>query len=82
MEKHRNCAVVLYDKDNDFYKVMANNLDAPNAIDMACILTGSVENGTLTNNGEPYDWVEVYANWDMPDEEILWASYKELEQER
>lgn len=61
--------VVGYDKDNDVYAVCGRYSDEYTAFNEARRFSDMVNRGELhTANGEPVDWMEVYLNWNEPNE--------------
>ena len=62
--------VVGYDKDNDVYKEYGEYSSLLNACRRASELRNLIEGGELRrkDNGEPIDWIEIYENWNGPDE--------------
>lgn len=62
--------VVGYDKDNDVYIEYGEYGSLWTAYGRASELSKMVENGELKrkDNGEPIDWIEIYENWNGPDE--------------
>ena len=62
--------VVGYDKDNDRYVEYGKYRNIMSAHDRADELTKMIEEGVLIrrDNGEPIDWIEIYGNWNKPDE--------------
>ena len=62
--------VVGYDKDNDVYKEYGEYSSLLNACRRASELRNLIESGELKrkDNGEPIDWIEIYENWNGPDE--------------
>lgn len=69
-------AVVGYDKDNDDYveygKYSVFNKAKKRAEELLPYLNKDI---LLGNHNEPVDWLEVYWNWDGPEEEVVWSSY-------
>lgn len=62
--------VVGYDKDNDVYIEYGEYSTLWFAYQHANELSKMVENDELRrrDNGEPIDWIEIYENWNGPDE--------------
>ena len=62
--------VVGYDKDNDVYEEYGEYTSLWGANTRANELRELIENGELRrkDNGEPIDWIEIYENWNGPDE--------------
>lgn len=62
--------VVGYDKDNDVYIEYGEYSVIQFAYMRAEELNDMIERGELKrkDNGEPIDWVEIYENWNLPDE--------------
>lgn len=62
--------VVGYDKDNDVYIECGEYSSICDANIKADELREMIKNGKLRrkDNGEPIDWIEIYENWNEPDE--------------
>lgn len=62
--------VVGYDKDNDVYIEYGDYSVIQSAYMRAEELNDMIERGELKrkDSGEPIDWVEIYENWNLPDE--------------
>lgn len=62
--------VVGYDKDNDAYIEYGEYSVIQSAYMRAKELSEMIDHGELRrkDNGEPIDWIEIYANWNLPDE--------------
>ena len=62
--------VVGYDKDNDVYIEYGEYSILQSAFERAEELNKMIECGELRrkDNGEPIDWIEIYENWNLPDE--------------
>lgn len=62
--------VVGYDKDNDTYIEYGEYSVLQFACERADELNEMITRGELRrkDNGEPIDWIEVYENWNLPDE--------------
>lgn len=62
--------VVGYDKDNDVYEEYGEYSSLWNAHRRASELNKMIDSGELRrkDNGEPIDWIEIYENWNGPDE--------------
>jgi len=70
-----NCTIVAYDKDNDVYEELVVGMLKSRALDLANHLIKSLDEDEFQrNNGEPFDWIEVYENWNQPGEERVWVS--------
>ena len=63
-------AVVGYDKDNDVYVEYGEYSVIQSAYQRAEELQKMIDSGELRrkDNGEPIDWIEIYGNWNLPDE--------------
>ena len=62
--------VVGYDKDNDVYEEYGEYSSLWGAHNRASELSKMIAKGELRrkDNGEPIDWIEIYENWNGPDE--------------
>lgn len=62
--------VVGYDKNNDAYKEYGEHSSLYNAYRHAKELNEMIKNGELRrkDNSEPIDWIEIYENWNGPNE--------------
>lgn len=62
--------VVGYDKDNDTYIEYGEYSVIQFAYMRASELREAIDSGELrrVDNGEPIDWIEIYENWNLPDE--------------
>lgn len=62
--------VVGYDKDNDVYVEYGTYSNVHFAYMRADELNKMIDRGKLRrkDNGEPIDWIEIYGNWNLPDE--------------
>lgn len=67
--------VVGYDKDNDVRIKYAEYSVSWFAAMKATELAGQVERGELrrSDSGEPIDWIEVYENYNEPNEKRLYV---------
>lgn len=65
--------VVGYDKDNDVSVIYGEYSVIQFAKMRADELREKIERGELRrkDNGEPIDWIDIYENWDMPDERLV-----------
>lgn len=67
--------VVGYDKDNDVYIEYAEYSVELFATMKAHELADKIKRGELRreDNGEPIDWIEVYENYNTPNEKRLYV---------
>lgn len=78
-------SVVAYDKDGDVYNILKGYEKEIDTITFAKDVTEKMEQEGLRRilTGEPYDWIEVYKDYNTDKEQLIWASYeKEVEQEK
>lgn len=69
--------VIGYDKDNDVFVTYAQADVLADAMVTAKALKVMLEKDELKReNGEPIDWLEVYWDYNGPDEKMVWASYE------
>lgn len=71
--------IVAYDKDNDVYVVLNddNNMSVVEAKAEAERFLSLLNEGKLCReNGEPYDWIEVYYEYNKGNEAMVWASWE------
>lgn len=74
--------VVGYDKDNDVYVVYDSFRKFDDAVEKGRELGKLVKEDKLRReNGEPIDWIQVYANWNTIDETAVWGSFLEKDEE-
>ena len=69
--------IVGYDKDNDVYEVLDDNYLLSLEAEMeAKELAKQIKAGKLRREGgEPFDWIEIYFDWNGEDETMVWASW-------
>lgn len=69
--------IVGYDKDNDVYVVLDDeyilSLEAEMEARKLAALLG--EGKLRRDNGEPFDWIEIYFDYGGEDETMVWASW-------
>ena len=73
-----NYTIVAYDKDNDVYEVLDDgyslSLEAEQkARELLPLLLA--DKLRRADNGEPFDWLEIYHDWGGEEETVVWASY-------
>lgn len=69
--------IVGYDKDNDVYEVLDDGYLLSLEAEMeAKALAKRASAGELRQeNGEPFDWIEIYYDYSGEDESMVWASW-------
>lgn len=74
-------SVVGYEKDNDVFIEFGEYSEFNDAVKEAKRLTNLMNSGKLRrdDNGDPIDWIEVYHNYELPGEELMWASYRDFD---
>lgn len=75
-------SVVGYEKGNDVFIGFGEYSEFNDAVKEAKRLTNLMNIGKLrrADNGHPIDWIEVYHNYELPGEELMWASYRDLKE--
>jgi hypothetical protein len=69
--------IIGYDKDNDVYEVLDSDYLLSLEAEMeAKEMAKRAEAGELRRaNGEPFDWIEIYFDWNGEYETMVWASW-------
>lgn len=75
-------SIVAYDKDGDVYDVLATVSNETMATKFVEVYKKDLSKGRLKreDNKEPYDWLEVYKDFNKDNEEIVWTSYEREEE--
>lgn len=70
--------IVGYDKDNDVYEILDDNFSLSLEAEIqAKKFVALMNDGKLCrDNGEPFDWIEIYHNYNGENETMVWASYE------
>ena len=73
--------IVGYDKDNDVYEVLDDDysLSVEAEIEARKFVSMMNEGKLRRENGEPFDWIEVYHDYNGEEETIVWASWCDFE---
>lgn len=73
--------IVGYDKDNDVYEVLDDDYSLSIEAEIeARKFVSLMNNGNLRrNNGESFDWVEIYHDYNGEEEAMVWASWCDFE---
>ena len=76
--------IIGYDKDSDVYEEYGEFTDINIAKEEATRLAKLVRQDELVridsyDNNEPIDWVEIYRDYDTPDETLIWSDYNDYE---
>ena len=68
--------IVGYHKDSKTFVKYADMTSYDDAVNEARILGLSCRKGILTHLcGKSIDWIEIYLDWDTPNEKAVWGSY-------
>ena len=75
-------SVIGYDKNNDVFIKLSVYSEFNDAVEEAKRVTSLSNSGRFlkTLNGGQIDWIEVYHNYELPGEELMWASYRDLKE--
>lgn len=71
--------IVGYDKDNDVYVVLDDEYILSLEAEMEARKFASLmkEGKLRRDNGEPFDWIEIYYDYGGEEETMVWASFYE-----
>jgi hypothetical protein len=73
--------IVGYDKDNDVYEVLDDgySLSIEAEIEARNFVSLMNEERLHRDNGEPFDWIEIYHDYNGEEETMVWASWRDFE---